>query len=212
MHLGLRMRDFFHNREITQKIQNKLPELFHIAELESSRAGKIGMEVGSVREKILIALLISYYGQQNVSTDLSIHEPEIDVVVRGVPVSIKTITGLRLMGVKVIWTVDREQVLMFRESYQPHCDMLYTHINWDGDGGLYYFDQELQLSMLNRLGRESYLKLPRPGTNPRGVEISTQAVRELARHPRSMKIPLKWVKKEIKFDPYKRWLEHWEQE
>jgi len=30
-------------------IQEKLPKLFQLAELESSRAGKIGMEVGSVR-------------------------------------------------------------------------------------------------------------------------------------------------------------------
>jgi hypothetical protein len=33
---------------LRRKIQKKLPQLFHIAELESSRAGKIGMEVGSV--------------------------------------------------------------------------------------------------------------------------------------------------------------------
>ena len=25
------------------------------------------------------------------------------------------------------------------------------------------------------------------------------------------KIPVKWVKKQIEFDPYQRWLKHWEQ-
>lgn len=51
------------------------------------------MEVGSVREKILIALLIHNFGAKNVQTDLPIHEPEVDVVVKGGAISIKTITG-----------------------------------------------------------------------------------------------------------------------
>jgi hypothetical protein len=56
------------------------------------------------------------------------------------------------------------------------------------------------------------MKLPKPGTNPRGVEISTIAVRTLAKHPQSSFIPVQWYKKEILFDPYKRWLELWEQD
>ena len=48
----------FENEKIVLKIQQRLPYLFQLAELESSRAGKIGMEVGSLREKIIVALLI----------------------------------------------------------------------------------------------------------------------------------------------------------
>jgi hypothetical protein len=36
---------------MVEKIQKRLPYLYHLAELDSSRAGKIGMEVGSLREK-----------------------------------------------------------------------------------------------------------------------------------------------------------------
>lgn len=43
--------ELFTDKETVAKIQAKLPKLFHLAELESSRAGKVGMEVGSVREK-----------------------------------------------------------------------------------------------------------------------------------------------------------------
>jgi hypothetical protein len=39
---------------IIKKIRDRLPKLFELADLESSRAGKIGMEVGSVREKIIL--------------------------------------------------------------------------------------------------------------------------------------------------------------
>ena len=47
----------FQSRKLIKKIQIKLPYLFQLAELESTRGGKIGMEVGSLREKIVIALL-----------------------------------------------------------------------------------------------------------------------------------------------------------
>lgn len=43
--------DTLNEAKTVYKIQNKLPMLFYLAELESSRAGKIGMEVGIVREK-----------------------------------------------------------------------------------------------------------------------------------------------------------------
>ena len=170
------------------------------------------MEVGSVRERILIALLIMKYGYGNVRTDLPITEPETDVIVMGTSISIKTITGKRVSGVKLIWTVDRDKALEFGRSYEPKCDMLLAHINWNGEGGLHYFTKKLQMNVMKEIGRDEYIKLPKPGTNPRGVEISTQAIRILAKHPRSMKIPIKWEKEEIHFDTYKRWLELWEQD
>ena len=48
----MNITDIFTDQTLVSKIQKRLPELFYLAELESSRAGKVGMEVGSVREKI----------------------------------------------------------------------------------------------------------------------------------------------------------------
>jgi hypothetical protein len=42
----------FEDEKFVEKIKTRLPYLFQVAELESSRAGKIGMDVGSLREKI----------------------------------------------------------------------------------------------------------------------------------------------------------------
>jgi len=50
--------ELFTDEEIISKIRHKLPRLFQIAELESSRAGKTGMEVGSMREKIIQVFLV----------------------------------------------------------------------------------------------------------------------------------------------------------
>ncbi|MHB9295821.1 hypothetical protein PilKf_01573 [Pillotina sp. SPG140] len=70
----------FDDEKVVSKIKTKLPQLFYVAELESSRAGTIGMEVVSVREKIITALLIYTYGEEHVETEIPITESEIDVL------------------------------------------------------------------------------------------------------------------------------------
>ena len=99
------IKSLFDDERTILKIKTRLPYLFQIAELESSRAGKTGMEVGSLREKIIIALLIYKFGEKNICTDIPINEPEIDVKLFNFPVSIKTITGKNPAGIKLIWTI-----------------------------------------------------------------------------------------------------------
>jgi len=168
--------EIFEDEELVGKIKSRLPYLFQLAELESSRAGKIGMEVGSVREKIIVALLIYKFGEANVETEIPITEPEVDVKLFGDPVSIKTITGKGLAAVKLIWTVDEQKAKEFRENYYPQCDMLLVQINWNDTGGFYYIPLNVQKRVFDRLGRNSYIRLPRPGTNPRGVEVTKEAL------------------------------------
>jgi hypothetical protein len=208
----MEIADLFFDPQMVKRIQAKLPELFYLAEQESSRAGKVGMEVGSVREKILIALLIYKFGQENVKTDIPITEPEIDVKVFGKPLSIKTMTGKRLGSFKLIWTVDAAQALKFYQAYMPTCDTLLVQVNWGDSGWLYYCPLTSQIEVLQRIGRERYIKLPKAGTNPRGVEMSTEALEAITAHPKSIKIPLQWRRKEINYSPYQRWLEFWQKD
>jgi hypothetical protein len=170
------------------------------------------MEVGSVREKIIIALLIYKFGKENVETDIPITESEIDVKVFGESISIKTITAKKLSGVKLIWTVDAEQALKFSHNYYPCCDMLLTQVNWDNLGWMYFFPVPIQIETLQQIGRLKYVKLPTAGTNPRGVEISAEALNILSNDPRCLKIPIQWNRVKIEFDPYDRWLEMWKKD
>ena len=170
------------------------------------------MEVGSLRERILIALLVHEFGIENIDTEIPITTPEIDVIAFDNPLSIKTITGKRLVGVKLIWTVDRDNVLEFAENYTPTCDILIAHINWGGMGGLYLIPLQIQVDLMDRIGRNQYLKLPKPGTNPRGVELSTASVRTLVHNEQSLGIPIRWGRREINYNPYDRWLDYWEED
>jgi len=201
--------EIFKDKELGIRIQRKLPYLFGIAELESSRAGKIGMQVGSLRENIIIALLIYKFGEENVETEIPITEPEVDLKLFGQPISIKTSTGKGFTGVKLIWTVDTQKAREFSEMYYPRCDVLLAQINWDSKGAFYYLPLEVQKKVFEKIGRERYIKLPKPGTNPRGVEITKEALGAIATDKDSKAIELYWQRTKIDYNPYERWVDHW---
>jgi len=91
-----------------------------------------------LREKIIIALLIYKFGEKNVETEIPITEPEVDVKLFGYPISIKTVTGKNLNGIKLIWTVDPLKAKEFSKKYTPSCDILLIQINWDNRRILLY--------------------------------------------------------------------------
>jgi hypothetical protein len=210
--MSSRLLEIFEDEKLVEKIKRRLPYLFQLAELESSRAGKTGMEVGSVRERIMVALLIYKFGEANVETEIPITEPEVDAKLFGESVSIKTITGKGFSGVKLIWTVDAQKAKEFRESYYPHCDILLIQINWNDIGGFYYIPLSAQKRLFEIMGRENYIKLPKPGTNPRGVEITKEALSRLVVDGESRNIAINWQRTKITFNPYQRWVELWRED
>jgi hypothetical protein len=202
----------FEDKEVIRKIKERLPYLFQLAELESQRAGKLGMEVGSVRERIIVALLIYKFGEANVETEIPITEPEVDAKLYDRPISIKTITGKRFSGVKVIWTVDAQKAREFLKNYYPTYDILLVQINWNNGGGFYYIPIQAQQSLFKEIGRESYIKLPKSGTNPRGVEFNRDALVRLVENEQTMRIEIDWKRSVINFNPYKRWIDLWKED
>jgi hypothetical protein len=202
--------EIFNDEKLISKIKATLPKLFQIAEIESSRAGKIGMEVGTAREKIIVALLIHKFGKDKVNTKLPITEPETDVILNGKGISIKTITGNG--GVKAVWTVDSSKAKEFIENYIPKCDILLVKICWGtNDGGLFLIPLSVQKETLRMLDK-GYLKMPKAGTNPRGVEFSKVALDKMLSHTDTLRIPINWKKEIINYDIYARWVGYWSSE
>lgn len=66
--------------------------------------------------------------------------------------------------------------------------------------------------LFDKIGRERYIKLPKPGTNPRGVEISKEALSSLVEDTRSKKIEINWRRMDIEFNSYKRWVDLWRED
>jgi len=186
--MSSRLIEIFDDEKIIEKIKVKLPYLFHLAELEASRAGKVGMEVGSIREKIMIALLIYKFGIKNVDFMIPITENEVDVKLFEKPISIKTISGDG--GIKAVWTVDAVSAKEFCKSYIPKADILLVQIKWNSKGYVYYIPVETQDIILKEMGFEKYFKLPKAGTNPRGVEFSKECKLNLECAPGVKKLML----------------------
>ncbi len=210
--------ELFRDEALCEKIRRKLPFLFALAEQQASRAGRVGMEVGTLREQILIALLIYKFGEASVDLDIPITEHEVDVRVLGHPLSIKTVTARSqsVPAVKIVWTVDWEQVKKFAETYEPKCDMLLVIVRWGGTGGFYSIPLQAQWEIFETLGKERYLRLPKRGTNPRGAEISPESVKELLVHPLTKALTIEWQRptdlaaRELRLAPYMRWLQYWQ--
>lgn len=167
------------------------------------------MEVGSVRERIIIALMMHKFGVENVKTDIPITETEIDVIVHDHPLSIKTISGARIGGVKAIWTVDAQKAREFVAQYKPKYDMLLVQVNWGGTGVFAYIPLKVQEEIFSSFGRDKYFSLPKQGTNPRGVEFSKEAMMRLSLHPDIKRIIVPWIRPIEKFNQYQRWLDYW---
>jgi hypothetical protein len=170
------------------------------------------MEIGSARERIIIALLIYKFGEKNIKTDIAITESEVDVIVFDEPISIKTVTNNNIVGVKLIWTVDAKKALGFINNYSPECDILFVHINWDGNGAMYLLSKEAQKEILKKYGKGFYFKLPKKATNPRGVEITNSAINKIVDHPSTKKIDIEWNRDDsVEYNSYARWVDLWKE-
>ena len=202
------------NKPYRDKIVRVLPTLFNMAELESKRGKRLGMEVGIVRERIITALFMYAYGDDSVSFLPSISH-ERDIILHNYPISIKTRLYNKKCdygGVKLVWTVDWQKVQEFIAQFKPQSDMVYVNIVWGGTGAFHIIKKETQQSLYNRHGVAWYCKVPRQGTNYRGIEISREALRECAEHVDTIRIPIQWNRDRSLLEEralYRRWLELW---
>ena len=205
----------FDDNIIIARVKNKLPRLFQLAELESSRNGKIGMEIGSVRERILIALLMFKFGIDIVDPNIPITKSEIDVIVENTPLSIKTVTtkSEKWTPIKLIWTVDLHKATEFKERYKPSYDMLVAKIRWDNFGKLLLFSKESQQNTMHQLGVDRYIKLPKENTNSRGVELTSEALSFLEHCKDTRSIDIYFKKEQLDYRQiYTKWLDAWYEE
>ena len=173
------------------------------------------MEIGSVRERILIALLMYKFGIDIVDPNIPITASEVDVIVNDTPLSIKTVTtnSERWNSIKLIWTVDAQKAIEFKNTYMPSCDMLVAKICWNGEGKLLLFSREAQCKILNEIGRDRYIKLPKENTNARGVEITPMALSILERCEDTRCININFYRKSIDYrEVYTKWLDAWREE
>jgi hypothetical protein len=66
--------------------------------------------------------------------------------------------------------------------------------------------------LFDKIGRQSYIKLPKPGTKSIGVEITKEALSSLIKNRESKRIEINWQRTKIEFNTYKRWVDLWRED
>ena len=195
-----------------ERVVKVLPTLFNMVELENRRGKKLGPEVGNARERVVIALFMYVYGYDKIEFPPST-STEIDVLVNGHPVSIKTKSSGSLSGVKLVWTVDADSIDSFLASYHPSSDLLYINILWGKVGNFWLVPRHVQSETLQSLGIDKYVKVPPRGTNFRGVEFSKEALGLLLSDEATRSLPITWKRDTsllVERALYGRWIELWD--
>jgi len=68
---------------------------------------------------------------------------------------------------------------------------------------------EIQRRLFDKIESQNYIKLPKPGTNPRGVEFTKEALLSLVGNKECKSIVINWQRIKMDFNPYKRWVDLW---
>ena len=197
---------WFDDQSFRNIIENNLPLLFKEAELETTRGGKIGMEVGTLRERILIACMIKCFGETKISTDFGVAESSKDVKVFEDIISIKTFSNDGYGGLKIFWASDNETVNKTIENYVPQNNLLITNIRWGKkEGGVFLIPLDVQNEFFQINGAKNYLK--KNSGNNRGISINKEILVSMLKDPRTKKIEIDWILHKIPFNIYERWIQ-----
>lgn len=200
--------DLFQVREKRNRFAMGLPTAFDMVQ---QRMPKGNPAVGILREHVIIGFFVAEFGGDKVSIPERGNERSYDVILCGQELSVKTRTGEG--GVKILWTVDTEQVEHeINEGYKPEHDILLVNIFWGlNKDSVFYIPLSAQKSVLDNMGREKYLSSA-TGTNNRGIEIRGRAISALKAHSDSYSFSVNWVTANINYpDPWQEWKDYWKQ-
>lgn len=120
------VRNLLAGGEQREHLYEGLPELFRKAEVENRRNGRLGQEIGNVRENIIRAYLQTQLGAVNVIPAGGPNNNLGDVMVGRDYIEVKTTMGVR--GFKVSWAADDDSAARFRQQWKPQVDLILVQV------------------------------------------------------------------------------------
>lgn len=198
------IKDLLTNKDKVKSFAKKLPIAFERADNEMPSNPAVGL----LREHIIIGYFISELGENLVQVPKG-NEKGFDATICGQELSIKTLKGPSLGGLKLVWTSDQEKAEKERDNYYPDIDIFFVFINWnENKESVFYIPVDVQVEIFKKMGKDSYHKSVR-GTNNRGIEIKPLALKELLVHKNTSKCNVNWIRQGINYTPYERWEKFW---
>ncbi len=113
-----------------EKYMKGLITLYQSSQMECSRSSGLTPEVGSSRERDLIASFVSNLGL-NVNYNIT-NDKEEDVIIDDIKLSIKHSSNKikSHSGIKIIWTVDTEKRNEFLKNFTFNCDIIIVYVRF----------------------------------------------------------------------------------
>lgn len=166
-----------------QEVQRNLVYLYQQSQSECTKNGKLSMEIGTSREKDLIAVL-HYHMGDDVEYNVGVHAPE-DIKICGQKFSIKhSSSSVGKGSIKWKWTSDAQQATNFKEQLMSSfTDKYYSNMI------LVYIDassmtitivgvlKDVIIEGVKNLMEQAFVS--RTGTNNRGVEFSPRMIKHI---------------------------------
>ena len=181
------VRNLLAGREQREHLYEGLPELFRKAEVENRRNGRLGQEIGNVRENIIRAYLQTQLGAVNVSPAGGPNNNLGDVMIGRDYLEVKTTMGVR--GFKVSWAADDDSAARFRQQWKPQADLILVQVRWGSCcESFWHIPQEVYEEAA---ALEGALKT-RSGTNNRGTDFERRAVLYMMQHKDTLGLTINW--------------------
>ena len=206
--MNSKLRNLLTNNEFICLVREGLPYAFEVANSEHRRrqGGAVGPEVGITRERIVLGLLTTQLGKDNVILSSSNNAMQ-EIAIAGMPLDIKTAT--KNGSVKAKWTVDDRSAQEVIDSFEFKSDLLLVRIWWNEErDSVFYVPREVLVNVAKEWDGE-YLNI-HTGTNNRGIEIVSAFMRTVESHDDTLRLSIQWHRSNEPLpDPIDRWIHFW---
>lgn len=168
----------------SKEAQRGLISLYADSQVECTRNGACGMEIGMAREKDLCAVL-KYFLKDTIQLEIQNSLPE-DFLISGEKVSVKHSQSKVGAAVKAKWTSadksvesDIKAMIEAPDEYYPHLLLIYLSVP-EKKITIVCISKEKNKEVIQNL-REEAFKVPKG--NSRGIEYSSKAMKSLMKDP-----------------------------
>ena len=197
--------DLLRDLDALHDLRAGLPYAFELAETEAQginldRQGRAqfrtGQEVGIHRERVILGYLLSKLGEIAVRLP-SPGDPRSDVLVSGIPLQIKTVTGNGEVTAK--WTADTASAQEVIENFRFEADLWLVRIWWDRNKeSVFYVPREvLQETAVDC----TEILRSATGTNNRGVKLRRDFMSMVESDERTTSVTICWQRSGRSIEP-----------
>jgi len=158
----------------------KLIKLYQESQIEHKRNNRLTAEIGSAREKDLVAYM-KYILNDNIDYNIN-NEHEEDVILDTTKISIKHSSAKTLSSasIKVLWTENKEKQKKFLNDFKFRCDILIIYVRFDesaaGNGEIeILYNTQTTMNKIMESFKDKGVDVfkTRENSNGRGIEFST---------------------------------------